>query len=193
MSCNVYYEHVCSDHFVINCAIEFDSCEVGIDVTNVVESRLINPVLKVRWDRLSKANGNVYWQRVDYYLRKVAIPVCCSSIMEGHTFNACGCLKLADANHLKCVTFYYDSFKNAVIQAYSDCLPGAVQNDKQAFNQVAGWNDYVADSHKAARDAYSERHKVGGINRTSDNYNMCRTKRAFKVALRRCKEIVTEL
>ena len=129
-SCKVYYEHVCSDHFVINCAIEFDSCGVGIDATNVVESRLINPVLKVRLDRLSEADVNMYRQRVDYYLHKVAVPVCCANIVEGHTFNVCGCLKLADANQLKCVTFYYDGFKNAVIQACIDCFPGAVQKDK---------------------------------------------------------------
>ena len=65
-NCNVYYEHVCSDHFGINCAIEFDSCGVGIDATNVVESCLINPVLKVRCDRLSEADVNMYKQRVDY-------------------------------------------------------------------------------------------------------------------------------
>ena len=104
-SCNVYYEHVCSDHFVINCAIEFDSCGVGIDATNIVESRLINSVLKVRWDRLSEADVKMYKQRVDYYLRKVAVSVCCVSILEGHAFNVCGCLKMVDDNHLKCVTF----------------------------------------------------------------------------------------
>ena len=52
--------------FGINCAIEFDSCGVGIDATNVVESCLINPVLKVRCDRLSEADVNMYKQRVDY-------------------------------------------------------------------------------------------------------------------------------
>ena len=117
----------------------------------------------------------------------MAVPVFCASILEGHTFNVCGCLKLADANHLQCETFYYDGFKNAVIQACIDFLPGAVQKDKQAFNQVAGWNDYVADLHKAARDAFSEWHRVRVTNRTLEYYNMCRTKRAFKVALRRCK------
>ena len=69
-SCNVYYKHVCSDHFVINCAIEFDTCRDGNDATTVVESRLINPVLKVRWKRLIEAGVNMYSQRVDYYLRK---------------------------------------------------------------------------------------------------------------------------
>ena len=64
------------------------------------------------------------------------------------------------------MTFYYDGFKNAVIQACIDCLPGAVQTDKQAFYQVAGWHDYMADLHKAARDAYSEWHRVGGTNKT---------------------------
>ena len=45
----------------------------------------------------------------------------------------------------------------------------------------------MADSHKAARDAYSEWPRVGNTNRTLEYYNMCRTKRAFKVALKRCK------
>ena len=57
-----------------------------------------------------------------------------------------------------------------------------MQRDKQAFNQIAGWNDFVAGLHIAA---YSERHGV--LNRFWEYYNMCRTKRAFKVALRRCK------
>jgi len=81
---------------------------------------------------------------------------------------------------------YYNALLSCIKSACQHTIPSHIK--RLADNIVPGWNDFVKEKHSAARGAFLQWAYMGKPRCGFEYYHMVRTRSAFKLALRYCKQ-----
>jgi len=168
----VDYDCIISDHHPIGCLLDL-SLSVHTDNNNCTSD---NATLKhsINWSCLSNQALYTYKQATSNSLEHVIIG-------DGITCVDPNCTLPSHKKHI-------DDLYNDITECLHNCAKKVSSSSGPKFcNTVPGWNDYVTDSHEAARDAYllwkgSGKPRFGPVHDL-----MRRTRCYFKYTLRKCK------
>jgi len=176
-SLSVLYDYVSSDHKPLSvCLTNFTSsqnpqdCSSNCSLTN-------DNFMQHDWAKADQYQLTLFHNDVDLYLSNVQIPkclVCCSEYF------------CTDPSHHSAIEQYYDDVFSAIHLAANNCIP------LKRFNwcefSVPGWNEFVQDKHDLSRQAFMDWVAVGKPHDGLEVTLMRKTRAAFKLALRYCRQ-----
>lgn len=141
-------------------------------------------------DRKNIEGAQVYdWNRADNYCIQAFVSTlsdCLSYVdIPAHVFNACS-HRSNDTNIVNEIDSYYNTIVKCIKFACHKCIPSRVKT--HADYTVPGWNDYVKEKHLAARDAFLNWAMTGKPRQGVEFTLMNKTRAAFKLALRYCRQ-----
>jgi len=166
--CGMYvlYGFVQSDHipFVTEFDVSLAPC-VGEGISNT-----INP--RITWSKLSDSVLDLYCSETDEGLRGINVPV--DALL-------CKDVLCKDSSHICAISTFYENIVKVLIDSYNKTIPG--KTGRKTKN-CSGWNDYVADLHQVARDAFLSWRDAGSPRQGQLSEIKNRTRARFKAALR---------
>jgi exonuclease III len=167
----IQYEMISSDHKPL--VICFDNI-LRDTKPNIGMERFDTSQSSPDWNNASETQLYNYKLHLNDALRNVDIPAvlflenACSDIVNGAI----------------------DSYYNDVIQCIRNATVAdiAMRTVRNSDYNIPGWNDYVEDKHLIAREAFLEWVYLGKPRQGAAYMYMNRTRAAFKLALRFCKQ-----
>jgi hypothetical protein len=135
------------------------------------------PVPGYRWDRASDGDIERYRQATMQRLSAVHLP------QETLSCDDPACDRrqhIADIDEL-----YYNIC--CALQSSSEAVISRASHDQRREHVVPGWNEWVADAHATARNAYVVWRNAGKPRHGAAFDDMRTTRRIFKIAMRRCR------
>jgi exonuclease III len=168
MSASVLHEFVSSDHLPlsITLTVDLDLSGKSDDIGATTRSNLV-------WEKASPDDLDRFFHQSNDLLNKVNVDIAqCTDIH-------CKC-----DIHYKCIDRLYCEIVDCLHEA-SESLSKI--SNKRTYKVIPGWNDYVNESHLAARDAFVMWNSAGKP-RFGPVFDIMKRSRAiFKYSLRYCK------
>jgi len=130
----------------------------------------------------SKVDANILqrYESVLYeLLNQVDVPV---SLLSSE------CVGIPDNQSFQLIDNYYNNIVSCIRQAVQLNIPHSIKGHSYSDHAIAGWNDIVKDKHCAARAAYLDWVTAGRPRQGPVLLLMNRTRAAFKLAIRYCKQ-----
>ena len=118
-------------------------------------------------------NKDQFYEKSETYLKDIALPL--SSL-------SCRNQSCANNNHRKEISTYYQNIIKALLRA------GDTNSSIASYQQVPGWNDFVGDYHREAREFYLFWRDNGKPRFGQIYWEMTRSRLQFKRALKQCKQ-----
>lgn len=171
---NVLYNFVTSDHKPM--VIDID---ILIEVNDVSVSRSTTATY-IDWDNVSDEVLLLYRDSLDIALSNVRIPV--------HLLHDSSTL-----DKYEHIDNYYNAVMDCILKVSSMTLPSKRGATTYTEYVVPGWNEYVAEKHKTAREAFTQWVRSGKPRSGPELIDMQQSRSKFKLAVRYCKKHEIEI
>ena len=155
-----------SDHFPLYVTIDFSNLPIGI-THSCTQSSNIN------WNFSDKYKSDLFYLKL-------------SNVFDFNDINDfCFCSKSChDINHCVQINSRWLNFIRAVKSTGLEIFG----TEKREEKLIPGWNTYVKDLHRAARDQFKHWKRCGSPRQGEEAEAMRRSRAAFKHAIRRCRQ-----
>ena len=175
-SIEVLFQYVSSDHKPIMTIFSGLCGNINAAVDNSVESNEVY----FDWSKADAHCLQMYKTMLNDHLSHVDIPVDVLTDADGH------CATRGVKHRHVTIQKFYDSVMSCIMNACRLTIPQ--YTPKSHCYTVPGWNDYVDEKHNEARRAYLDWMALGKPRQGFGFSVMNKTRAAFKLALRYCRQ-----
>ena len=180
---DILYNYISSDHKPLLLLLrDAGATDPPILMSNVDEDVTAYVKHITDWKRCDDMSLRGYSYAFDSELSKIDITKELLDIM-------CSC----DCSVQPLIDDYYSSIMGAIRSACTSTLPSKHVTSNYEQFIVPGWNDIVDDKHAIARDAFMEWMAVGKPRQGPEYLLMQKTRAAFKLSLRYCRQHQKEI
>ena len=166
----VEYGYVTSDHCPVSVTIDTEVPQLKVD--SVQKNNVIS---KVRWDKISAAEREVYRRNTDIALDGVKL---------NYSVLSCRDATCKNSSHVQYIHKLYEDICMVLAEAGDSIQPGSKTSK---CNSKAGWNTYCKELHSQARESFLH-WRCNGSPRSGILFQAMKITRArFKLMLRKCK------
>ena len=177
---SVLSDFITSDHrplmFSLSCSIK---C---MDVDGIYHLTSIQYASTPNWQACDNGTLVLYNEKLDFLLQSVEVPV------HLYTNND---MSTGESN--AAIDVFYNNIITCMQSAVNDAIPHNSNKNGNSEYNIPGWNDFVADKHDLARDAFKEWVVHGKPKNNFIFENMKKTRAVFKLALRYCKNHIEQI
>ena len=128
------------------------------------------------WSKVDDRNCGTYSFALDNALAEINIP----AVLLGN--------RVADNLGHSLIESYYNDVLSCVTKCCADTIPQRKCRTFREEHVVPGWNEYVDEKHKLAREAFSNWVLAGKPRQEPEHLWMQQTRSRFKYALRYCQQ-----
>ena len=116
-----------------------------MDVDGICHLTSIQNASTPNWQACDNGTLVLYNEKLDFLLQSVEVPV------HLYTDN-----NMSTGESNAAIDLFYNNIINCMQSAVNDAIPHTSNNNGNSEYNIPGWNEFVADKHDLARDAFKE-------------------------------------